>query len=166
MYSLIIYFGIKKYELSLTIDIGLLHMYHLSVIPPKQHKIPLIVSSQISIPNVSPNLTDAHIGLIWRELCRMKKICKQKLCYLNQSEQIPNKLLWVSDKDPNTLSTFNGYVHKFNTIILTFLCKILLSLFFSSFHIVGFCPLFRLWDFVSWDFVRRAFVLWDSVPDS
>ena len=27
----------------------------------KQHKIPLIVSSQISIPNVSPNLTDAHI---------------------------------------------------------------------------------------------------------
>ena len=33
-------------------------MYHLSV----KHKIPLIVSSRISIPNVSPNLTDAHIG--------------------------------------------------------------------------------------------------------
>ena len=51
----------NKYELSLTIDIGLLHMYHLSVLPPKQHKISLIVSRQISIPNVSPNLTDAHI---------------------------------------------------------------------------------------------------------
>ena len=35
-------------------------MYHLSVLPPKQHKIPFIVSGQISIPNVSPNLTDAH----------------------------------------------------------------------------------------------------------
>ena len=49
------------------------------------------------------------------------------------------------------------------------------------FHIVGFCPLFMLWDsvlwdFVLWDFVRRDFVrrdfvlwdfvLWDSVPDS
>ena len=41
-------------------------MYHLSVLPPKQHKIPLIVSRQISIPNVSPNLTDAHIiYIIW-----------------------------------------------------------------------------------------------------
>ena len=37
-------------------------MYHLSVLPPKQHKIPLIVSRQISIPNVSPNLTDAQVG--------------------------------------------------------------------------------------------------------
>ena len=36
-------------------------MYHLSVLPPKQNKIPLIVSRQISIPNVSPNLTDAQI---------------------------------------------------------------------------------------------------------
>ena len=36
-------------------------MYHLSVKPPKQHQIPLIVSSQIGIPNVSPNLTDAHM---------------------------------------------------------------------------------------------------------
>ena len=61
MYSLIIHFGIEKYELSLTIDIGLLNMYHLSVLPPKQHKIPLIVSRQISIPKVSPNLTDAHL---------------------------------------------------------------------------------------------------------
>ena len=52
-----------KYELSLTIDIGLLHMYNSSVLPPKQHNIPLIVSRQISIANVSPNLTDAHIGL-------------------------------------------------------------------------------------------------------
>ena len=79
-------------------------------------------------------------------------------------------------KTLDTLSTFNGYVHKFNTIILTFLCKILLSLFFSNFRIVGFCPLFMLWDFVLWDFVlwdfvRRDFVLWDfvlwdSVPDS
>ena len=51
----------NKYELSLTNDIGLLHMYHLSVLPPKQHKIPLIVSRQISNPNVSPNLTVAHI---------------------------------------------------------------------------------------------------------
>ena len=46
----------NKYELSLTIDIGLL-----SVLPPKQHNISLIVSRQISIPNVSPNLTDAHV---------------------------------------------------------------------------------------------------------
>ena len=53
-----------KYELSLTIDIGLLHMYHSSVLPSKQHKIPLIVSRQISIPNVSPNLTDAHLGIM------------------------------------------------------------------------------------------------------
>ena len=33
---------------------------------------------------------------------------------------------------------------------------------------MGFCPLFRLWDFVLWDsvlwdFVRRDFVLWDFV---
>ena len=57
----------------------------------------------------------------------------------------------------------------------------LLSLFFSNFHIVGFCQLFMLCDFVLWDcvrrdfvrrdfvrrdFVRRDFVLWDSVPDS
>ena len=46
-----------------------------------------------------------------------------------------------------------------------------LELVFSNFHIVGFCPLFMLWDFVLWDFVlwdfvRRDFVLWDSVPDS
>ena len=59
MYSLIIHFGIKKYEVSLTIDIGMLHRYHVSLLPAKQHKIPLIVSRQISIPNVSPNLTDA-----------------------------------------------------------------------------------------------------------
>ena len=41
----------------------------------------------------------------------------------------------------------------------------------SQFHIVGFCPLFRLWDFVLWDSVLWDFVLWDfvlcdSVPDS
>ncbi len=30
-------------------------------------------------------------------------------------------------------------------------------------HIVGFCPLFMLWDSVLWDFVRRDFVLWDFV---
>ena len=54
----------KKYELSLTIDIDFLHMYHLSVLPPKQHKIPLIVSHQINIANVSPNLTDAQMTLI------------------------------------------------------------------------------------------------------
>ena len=65
MYSLIIHFGIFKiYELGLTIDNGLLHMYHLSVLPPKQHNIPLIVSRQIGIPNVSPNLTDAQIHVL------------------------------------------------------------------------------------------------------
>ena len=37
MFSLIIHFGIKKYELSLTIDMGLLHMYHLSVLPVCAH---------------------------------------------------------------------------------------------------------------------------------
>ena len=36
-------------------------MYHLSVLPPKQHTIPLIVSRQIRIANVSPKLNDAHI---------------------------------------------------------------------------------------------------------
>ena len=61
MDSIIIHFGIQKYELSLTIYIGLPHMYHLSVLLPKQHQIPLIVSRRISIPNVSPNLTDPHI---------------------------------------------------------------------------------------------------------
>ena len=34
------------------------------------------------------------------------------------------------------------------------------------FHIVGFCPLFMLWDSVLWDFVHRDYVLWDFVPDS
>ena len=63
MYSLIIHFAINKYELSLTINIGSLHMYHLSVLPSKQHKIPLIVSRQISIANVSPNLTDTHMSM-------------------------------------------------------------------------------------------------------
>ena len=43
MYSLIIHFGITQYEL-------LLHMYHLSVLPQKQHNIQLIVSRQICIP--------------------------------------------------------------------------------------------------------------------
>ena len=61
MYLLIIHFGIIEYELSLTIDLDVLPMYHTSVLPSKQHKIPLIVSRQISIANVSPNLTDAHI---------------------------------------------------------------------------------------------------------
>ena len=42
------------------------------------------------------------------------------------------------------------------------------SISLSTFYIVGFCPLFRLWDFVLWDsvlwdFVRRDFVLWDFV---
>ena len=41
-------------------------MYHLSVLPPKQHKIPLIISRQISIANVSHNLTDAPVGLFRR----------------------------------------------------------------------------------------------------
>ena len=71
----------KKYELSLTIDIDLLHMYHLSVLPPKQHTIPLIFSRQINIANVSPNLTDAQIrqsdvlcvvfliGSVWFGVC-------------------------------------------------------------------------------------------------
>ena len=76
MYSLIIHFGITKYELSLTIYIGLLHMYHFSVLPPKQQQIPLIVSSQISIPNVSPNLTDAYI-------------------YVRRIESILNRVNWV-----------------------------------------------------------------------
>ena len=58
----------KQYELSLAIDIGLLHMYNLSVTPPKQHKIPLVVSRQISIANVSPNFTDAHIGFTYNYL--------------------------------------------------------------------------------------------------
>ena len=61
MYSLIIHFGIN-------IRIKLDHCYrfatnvslNLSLLPPKQHKIPLIVSRQISIANVSPNLTDAQ----------------------------------------------------------------------------------------------------------
>ena len=49
MYSLIIHVGIQKYELSLIVYMGVLHMYHISVLPPKQHNIPLIVSRQIRI---------------------------------------------------------------------------------------------------------------------
>ena len=42
------------------------------------------------------------------------------------------------------------------------------SISLSTFYFVGFCPIFRLWDFVLWDsvlwdFVRRDFVLWDFV---
>ena len=37
------------------------------------------------------------------------------------------------------------------------------SISLSTFYIVGFCPLFKLWDFVLWDSVRRDFVLWDFV---
>ena len=48
----------KKYELSLTIDMRLLH--HLSALPPKQHKSPLIFFPQNVHANVSPNLTDDH----------------------------------------------------------------------------------------------------------
>ena len=55
------------------------------------------------------------------------------------------------------------FINSIQLIILTFLCKILLSIFFSNFHIVGFCPLFMLWDFVLWDFVLWDFVLWDFV---
>ena len=58
----------NKYELSLTIDIGLLHVYNVSILPPKQYKIPLIVSRQIIIANVSPYLTDAHIHSYFRHL--------------------------------------------------------------------------------------------------
>ena len=64
VYSLIIHFGITKCEVSLTVDMDLLpvYMYQLSALPPKQHTIPLIVSRQIRIANVSPNLTDALIS--------------------------------------------------------------------------------------------------------
>ena len=48
IYSLIIHLGIKKYELSLTISIGLLHMYQLSVLLPKPHKLSLIATSNIA----------------------------------------------------------------------------------------------------------------------
>ena len=75
MYSLI-HFGIKKYELTLLIDMGLLHMYHLSVLPSKQHKIPLIVCRQISIPNVAPNLTDALLR-IFRVICNTIFVTEQ-----------------------------------------------------------------------------------------
>ena len=64
----------NKYELSLTIDIVLLHMYHLSVLPPKQHNIPILVSRQISIANVSPKLTDAQLfELIKRKTLNLSK---------------------------------------------------------------------------------------------
>ena len=37
------------------------------------------------------------------------------------------------------------------------------SISLSIFYFVGFCPIFRLWDFVLWDSVLWDFVLWDSV---
>ena len=51
-------------------------MYYLSVLPPKQHTIPLIVSRQISIANVSPNLTDAqmHIRPIHNSVCACRHL--------------------------------------------------------------------------------------------
>ena len=87
-YSLIIHFDIKKYELSLTIDISLLHMYHLSVLPPKQHTIPLTISRQISNANVSPNLTDAQMPC----LARISRLVKHPVmhgcvCLKPQSHQ-------------------------------------------------------------------------------
>ncbi len=42
-------------------------MYHLSVLLPKQYKIPLIVSRQIRIAKVSPNLTDARMATFLRK---------------------------------------------------------------------------------------------------
>ena len=84
--------------------------------------------------------------LIWCELCRMNKLCK--LCDLNQLNKYQRNIHVM-------------FINSIQLYQLTFLCKILLSLFFSNFHIVGFCPLFMLWDFV-----RMDFVLWDSVPDS
>ena len=83
----------------------------------------------------------------------------------------------TDSKDINTPNTLKSMVVFISSIKLTILCKVLLYIF----HIVGFCPLFMLWDsvlwdFVLWDFVRRDFVrrdfvlwdsvLWDSVPDS
>ena len=100
MYSPIIHFGIKKYELSLTIDIGLLHMYHLSLLPPKQHTIPLIVSRQISIANVSPNLTDAHIPAHTPEQIVARTV--DKIVVDNTAEQ---RQYLTKVKRPNTVST-------------------------------------------------------------
>ena len=56
MYSLIIHFGITNtnwYRFATYVSF--------ISITVKQHKIPLIVSRQISIANVSPNLTDARM---------------------------------------------------------------------------------------------------------
>ena len=41
-------------------------MYHLSALPPKRYTIPLIVSRQIRLAKVSPNLTDARMATFFR----------------------------------------------------------------------------------------------------
>ena len=93
----------------------------------------------------------------------MNKLCK--LCDLNRHSSVSDR--FERHKYTQYIE-INGRVHsKFNKIISKNVYKILLSIF----HIVGFCPLFMLWDYVLWDFVRRDFVLWDyvlwdSVPDS
>ena len=68
-------------------------MYHLSILPPKQYTIPLIVSRQISIANMSPNFTDARAescapvdtsfwGLVVRRL-RVYNVCSSLVLYLH-----------------------------------------------------------------------------------
>ncbi len=86
---------------------------------------------------------------------------------INQSSDYLKGLRYATIVKYTQYIEINGHVHKFNKIISKNVYKILLYMF----HIVGFCPLFMLWDyvlwdFVLWDFVRRDFVLWDSVPDS
>ena len=105
MYSLIIHFGIKKYELSLTIDIGFLHMYQLSLLPPKQHTIPLLVSRQISIANVSPNLTAAHIPAHAPDQIVARTVDKIVVDTTAEQRQYPTK-----GKRPNTISTSDSYI--------------------------------------------------------
>ena len=80
----------NKYELSLTIDIGLLHMYHLSVLPPKQHNIPLIVSRQISIPNVSPNWLSSLVLPDWPSLPKIAKQTWSNWRHLRHWPRRPN----------------------------------------------------------------------------
>ena len=79
MYSLIVHFGITKIRIKLD------HLYTFGTFVPfisKQHTIPSIGSRQISIPNVSPNLADAH--LVW--LLRSRIIAVIDCTYVHSLE--------------------------------------------------------------------------------
>ena len=69
-----------------------------------------------------------ELGIIWRGMI-------EQIETVNRQNSVSK---WQIRKTKYTqYIEINGHVQKFNTIILTIICKILLFIF----HIVGFCPL-------------------------